>query len=80
MVSHHKQSRILGPGLPALASLLKRLLCSLGRRYVTRPSSDDEDDGDEKGKEEEGERIDKDEGLYKPCQGPREGHGGAGLG
>ncbi|KAK2508712.1 hypothetical protein MC885_000464 [Smutsia gigantea] len=41
-------------------------------RYVTRPSSDDEDDGDEKGEEEEGERTDKDEGPYQRYHGPRE--------
>ncbi|KAB1253314.1 Ubiquitin carboxyl-terminal hydrolase 11 [Camelus dromedarius] len=39
-------------------------------RYVTRPSSDDEDDGDEKG--EEGERIGKDEGLYEQSRLQRE--------
>lgn len=54
---------------PPSGPLLERLLCSVGRRYVTRPSSDDEDDGDEKGEEEEGERIHKDEGLYMDPQG-----------
>lgn len=42
---------------------------------MTRPSSDDEDDGDEKGEEEKGERIGKDEGLYKQSHGLREGQG-----
>lgn len=69
MASHHKQSRLLGCVLPALGALLESLLCSVGRRYVTRPSSDDEDDGDEKGEEEEGKRIRKDEGLYMDPQG-----------
>ena len=50
-------------------ALLESLLCSVGRRYVTRPSSDDEDDGDEKGEEEEGEQIRKDECLYMDPQG-----------
>lgn len=57
---------------PFLAPIHKSLLYSLRRRYVTRPSSDDEDDGDEKGKEEEGKRIDRDESLYKWFRGQRE--------
>lgn len=49
---------------------LLRVSCSLPRRYVTRPSSDDEDDGDEKG-EEGGERLDEAEGLYKRFRSQR---------
>lgn len=70
---HPKLGRIQGSALPALVALLENLLCSVGRRYVTRPSSDDEDDGDEKGEEEEGERTDKDEGPYQRYHGLREG-------
>lgn len=38
------------------------LLCR--RRYVTKPTSDEEDDGEEKGEGEEGERDNKDKGLH----------------
>lgn len=46
---------------------------------MTRPTSDDEDDGDEKGEKEEDKRINKDEGLYKQFRGQREGWGGVRL-
>lgn len=58
---HRHQSKILGPAPTAFGPLPWKFPLFCHRRYVTKPTSDEEDDGDEKGK---GEKVNKGEGLY----------------